>query len=67
MTETIFDVMWAGAKVHFDQVQAQYEALQSEPGVNTSFALMYVFAPLERRFESGERTQELYDEMMSVE
>lgn len=58
---------WDKAKSHFDKIQQQYEDLRNMPGVNTSLALAIVFAPLLHRFETGERTATLYDEMMSIE
>lgn len=57
---------WEKAKAHFDEVRKQYQDLEGKPGVNTSFALHFTFTPLARRFNSGERTKELYDEMMEV-
>lgn len=57
---------WITAETHFNEVMRQYEALYGMPGVNVSFALALVFRPLKARFEGGERTQQLYDEMMSV-
>ena len=57
---------WEKAKAHFDEVRKQYQDLEGKPGVNTSMALRFTFDPLARRFNSGERTQELYDEMMEV-
>lgn len=58
---------WDKAKSHFDKIKQRYEDLMYTPGVNTSLALAIVFTPLQQRFETGERTAALYDEMMSVE
>lgn len=58
---------WDKAKSHMDKIRGRYEALRNEPGVNTSIALMVVFDPLQRRYVSGERSQSLYEEMMSLE
>ena len=58
---------WDKAKDHFDAVRQQYQDLEGTPGVNTTFALRITFDPLSKRYNNGERTQELYDEMMDVE
>lgn len=58
---------WKAAKEHFDAVRRQYEALRGRPGVNTALALMLVFAPLAARYDSGERSRELWAAMMAVE
>ncbi len=58
---------WDKAKRHFDQVVGEYESLRGEPGVNVTIALTVVFAPLRKRYDAGERTAALYEEMMSVE
>jgi len=58
---------WDKAKAHFDEVRSNYQALQGVPGVNTTLALRLVFDPLAIRYNGGERTDDLYDEMMSVE
>lgn len=57
---------WEKAEKHFDEVRRQYKSLKGIPGVNTSFALLLIFDPLAKRYNDGERTQELYDEMMAV-
>ena len=54
------------AKKHFDTCREQYQSLEGMPGVNTSFALRLVFDPLAKRYNNGERTKELHDEMMDV-
>lgn len=58
---------WEAAKRHFDEVFEEYKKLLGQPGVNTSLAIMLGFDPLLRRYNSGERTPELYQEMLSVE
>ena len=58
---------WAKAKKHFDRVVGHYEALSGMPGVNVTVALTYVFAPLLERYNAGERSAALYQEMMDVE
>jgi hypothetical protein len=44
-----------------------YGGLEGTPGCNTTLALRVVFDPLAKRYNNGERSQELYDEMMAVE
>lgn len=59
--------MWENAKQHLDELRKRYEDLEGQPGVNTTLALRGVFDPLAKRYNSGERTKELYDAMMAVE
>jgi len=61
------DLDWEKAKEHLDEIIARYQRFVGIPGVNTSLALTLVMYPLLRRFNSGERTQELYNEMLEVE
>lgn len=58
---------WEAARKYFDEVRSEYQRLAGTPGVNTELALSLTFRPLAQRFESGERTRELYDEMMGVQ
>ncbi len=58
---------WDKAKEHFDEVRQQYVDLLGTPGVNTAFALRITFDPLLARYNDGERTEELYAAMLSVE
>lgn len=58
---------WTKAKNYFDRVRGRYQDLEGTPGVNTTLALRATFNPLAKRFNSGERSQDLYDEMISVE
>lgn len=58
---------WQAAKENFDAVMAAYTDLLGTPNVLVGPALMVTFEPLVRRYNGGERTRELYDEMMSVE
>jgi hypothetical protein len=55
------------AKMHFDNVRKQYEDLEGVEGVNTTIALRFVFDPLAKRYNAGERSEELYCAMMAVE
>jgi hypothetical protein len=57
---------WDKAKEYFDKIRKQHQDMEGVPGVNTSIALRVTFDPLSRRYNSGERTGELYGEMMSV-
>lgn len=58
---------WNKAKKNFDAVRKQYQDMEGAPGVNTTLALRITFDPIAVRYNNGERTQELHDEMMSVE
>jgi len=58
---------WEKAKKHFDTVRGHYQDLEEKKGVDPTLALSFVFDPLIKRYELGERTQKLYDEMMAVE
>ena len=61
--ETISNADWEKAKSNFDVVLEQYLELLGTPGVITSFAIKNVFLPLLKRWNAGERTQELYAEL----
>lgn len=58
---------WNQAFIYFDNVRRQYQELAGTPGVNTAFALEMVFRPIAERYERGERTVELFAEVISVE
>lgn len=58
---------WSKAGKHLSVVREQYEACRHMPGVNVETALSFVIAPLAFRFDDGERTTELYDEIMHLE
>ena len=58
---------WEKAKVHFDSVRQHYVDMEGMVGVNTSVALAHVFRPMLTRYEAGERSRSLYDDMMGVE
>ena len=58
---------WEAAKAHFDAARKVYEDLEGTPGVNTTLALRLTFDPLAKRYNGGERTQDLYDSMLDVE
>lgn len=62
------EVDWHRAKAHVDQVQEQYIQLGATmPRVSVEFVLRHVIQPLQDRYDNGERTEELYKEMMAVE
>lgn len=54
---------WEEAKAHLDYVIKHYR----EIGITGTPALFVVLLPLRDRYENGERTQELYDDMMCTE
>lgn len=64
MTEENLD--WERALKHFTSVLDQYKDLIGAPGVNVMFALSHMNLTLER-YHEGERTSELYNEMMEAE
>lgn len=53
---------WEKAEQYLYEMKKAYEEI-GLPGV---FGLTFTIKPLVRRFESGERTPELYDEIMSL-
>lgn len=54
---------WEEAKTHLFTMKEAYE----EIGWSGSFGLSMTINPLVKRFESGERTEELYEDIMDVE
>ena len=58
---------WEKAKAHFDTIYDAYIELQDTPGVNVTFAIAMTFMPLSHRYDRGERSQNLYEEMLAVE
>ncbi len=57
---------WELALQHFREVREQYTKLVGVPGTNSQLALQAVFRPLMTRFLNGERSPELFREMMNV-
>jgi hypothetical protein len=57
---------WGKAYSHFLEVQTEYRTLINTPGENRQLALQTVFHPLAERYESGERTEALYNAMLNV-
>ena len=57
---------WNAALTHFREVRRQYTELVGVPNANQHYALEFVFRPLIQRFYKGERSAELYRQMMNV-
>lgn len=57
---------WEEARKHLQEVQNQYLALVGQPHVNPYFALAE-FTKLENRYQHGERTLDLYIQMMKAQ
>lgn len=57
------DEQWTKAKEHLDF----YRQVYTDIGSAGILGLRLTFDPLVIRFENGERTPELYDEMLAVE
>lgn len=53
---------WEKAKAHLDEAEREYRAI----GASGKFGLHLVILPLQERYERGERTQWLYDDIMEV-
>ena len=62
-TERVNDADWMVAYDHLNMVMAEYAAI----GQSGMFGLYGVLVPLKRRYDMGERSKELYDEIMSAE
>lgn len=58
---------WDAALEHFREIRKQYTELLGRPGANTALALEHVFRPISERYHRGERSRQLFDEMMTVE
>lgn len=63
----ITEEMWLQAKDYFDRVRRIYQEREKSSDSYASITLNIYFSPLLIRYNRGERTQKLYDEMMSVE
>ena len=57
---------WTKAEAHLKSTKKSYADLISMPNVNPYFGLG-IIAAAESRFELGERTQALYNEIMGLE
>lgn len=60
------ELNWKGAKLHLDNVIQEYTSIIGMPQTDVILVLSVVLKPLAERYHSGERTKELYDEMMAV-
>lgn len=60
-------ISWKEAHDHLLRHMREYLDLLDVPGTNTRFALTLTFMPLLARYIAGERTPELYEEMMNVQ
>jgi len=58
---------WHEATAHFFATMRRYQDLMGAPTVVVGPALLVTFEPLARRYESGERTRELFEAMQAVE
>lgn len=58
---------WRKAEEHLARCEREYDALRGVPGVNPYFAIVFVLKPLRARLNGGERSQELFDEIMEVQ
>lgn len=54
---------WESAKNYLHTMIAEYASI----GAAGRFGLTYTLLPLKKRYENGERTKELYDEIMGCE
>ncbi len=57
---------WEKAKRRLSEAIKGYEEIRNRPHVNVEFALGWI-KPLVIRLDEGERTQELYQEIMSID
>lgn len=57
---------WEKAEKHFTEILNAYKELVGVRGVNPLFGLS-VFLRIKERYDRGERTPELFQEMMDVE
>jgi hypothetical protein len=53
---------WKKAENHLKQCESAYIGV----GKAGMFALRFIIAPIRDRFNQGERSQELYDEIMAI-
>ena len=61
------ELNWQKAEEKLHVTLENYKELIGVPGVNVMFALNLVILPLKARFDQGERTPELYAEIMALE
>lgn len=65
--ETMDETEWKNAKMQLDHKDQVYALMARMSNVNVNIVRKVVIAPLLQRYKEGERTQELYDEMLAVE
>jgi hypothetical protein len=58
---------WQRAQMHLEFIERVYNEQIGIPGVNVMLAITIVIQPLRARFNRGERTAELYDDIMALE
>jgi len=63
----ITEEQWEQVKVYFDDILQSYKTLIGRPGVCVEYTIKYILEPLLKRYNKGERTEELYNEMMNIE
>ena len=63
----ITDKQWKSAKTRIDGLRDAYVLFGQLLDPNSKFALETVIEPVLKRYNDGERTQNLYDEMMGIE
>ena len=64
--EMISNEQWKSVKVRTDKLRDALLILGQIPGTNSLFLIKTVIDPLLRKYDCGERTQSLYDEMMAL-
>lgn len=57
---------WQRVQKHLEMIESEYNQLLGMPGVNVMLAINFVIQPLRGRFNRGERTAELYREIMEL-
>ena len=63
----ITDKQWKSAKTRLDGLREAYILFEQLPTASTSVALQEVIEPALKRYNDGERSQTLYDEMIGIE
>ena len=61
MATDTFD--WDRISKHLQDIKNEYASI----GVSGNFGLIYTIIPLETRLAKGERSRELYEEIMALE
>jgi hypothetical protein len=58
---------WDKALLHLATCIEQYRSVAHQPGVDVFPVLKFVIEPLINRYERGERSHDLYCEMLEIE